>query len=105
MNERAVLLAILVALGAGWGITQPLAKLAVSEGYRHFGIIFWQQAITAAALSLVLLPAGAGARDIKVGVIDCYSGPPAVYGKDALNGFKLALEEINAKGVLGQKIT
>ncbi len=55
MNERAVLLAILVALGAGWGITQPLAKLAVSEGYRHFGIIFWQQAITAVALSLVLL--------------------------------------------------
>ena len=55
MNERAVLLAILVALGAGWGITQPLAKIAVSEGYRHFGIIFWQQAITAVALSLVLL--------------------------------------------------
>lgn len=55
MSERAVLLAILVALGAGWGITQPLAKIAVSEGYRHFGIIFWQQAITAVALSVVLL--------------------------------------------------
>ncbi|HIC86430.1 MAG TPA: amino acid ABC transporter substrate-binding protein [Desulfobacterales bacterium] len=45
------------------------------------------------------------ARDIKVGIIDCYSGPPAVYGKDALNGFKLALKEINKKGVLGRKIT
>jgi branched-chain amino acid transport system substrate-binding protein len=43
-------------------------------------------------------------RAIKVGIIDCYSGPPAVYGKDALNGFKLALDEINKEGVLGTKI-
>jgi len=41
---------------------------------------------------------------IKVGIIDCYSGPPAVYGKDALNGFKLALNEINKEGVLGTKV-
>ena len=44
------------------------------------------------------------ARPIKVGIIDCYSGPAAVYGKDALNGFKLALDEINKQGVLGNKI-
>jgi branched-chain amino acid transport system substrate-binding protein len=44
------------------------------------------------------------AMPIKVGIIDCYSGPPAVYGNDALNGFKLALEEINKEGVLGRKI-
>ncbi|RLB07704.1 MAG: amino acid ABC transporter substrate-binding protein [Deltaproteobacteria bacterium] len=43
-------------------------------------------------------------RPIKVGIIDCYSGPPAVYAKDALNGFKLALNEINKEGVLGTKI-
>ena len=55
-------------------------------------------------ISLVLMPAPAQAKNIKVGVIDCYSGPPAAYGKDALNGFKLALKEINAKGVLGKKI-
>ena len=53
---------------------------------------------------LILIPADALARNIKVGIIDCYSGPPAVYGKDALNGFKLALQEINKKGVLGKKI-
>lgn len=46
----------------------------------------------------------AGGKEIKVGIIDCYSGPPAVYAKDALNGFKLALKEINKKGVLGRKI-
>lgn len=56
------------------------------------------------ALCLCLMPAVADARNIKVGIIDCYSGPPAVYGNDALNGFKLALEEINQKGVLGGKI-
>ena len=55
--------------------------------------------------TLACLIAPAGARDIKVGIIDCYSGPAAVYGKDALNGFKLALEEINKEGVLGGKIT
>jgi branched-chain amino acid transport system substrate-binding protein len=43
-------------------------------------------------------------RPIKVGIIDTYSGPPAVYGEDALNGFKLALEEINKEGVLGTTI-
>jgi branched-chain amino acid transport system substrate-binding protein len=43
-------------------------------------------------------------RPIKVGVIDTYSGPPAVFADDALNGFKLALDEINKKGVLGRKI-
>lgn len=55
-------------------------------------------------LSMLFLPASASARDIKVGIIDCYSGPPAVYAKDALNGFTLALEEINKAGVLGKKI-
>ncbi|RJQ60774.1 MAG: amino acid ABC transporter substrate-binding protein [Desulfobacteraceae bacterium] len=49
-------------------------------------------------------PAEVPARSIKVGIIDCYSGPPAVYANDAVNGFKLALEEINKSGVLGNKI-
>jgi len=57
------------------------------------------------AASFVMLPVNALARDIKVGIIDCYSGPPAVYGEDALNGFKLALKDINKEGVLGKKIT
>ena len=56
------------------------------------------------AFALFLIPVDAQAKNIKVGVIDCYSGPAAVFGKDALGGFKLALEEINAKGVLGKKI-
>jgi branched-chain amino acid transport system substrate-binding protein len=55
-------------------------------------------------VALLLGPAQAQAKNIKVGIIDCYSGPPAVFANDALNGFKLALEEINARGVLGEKI-
>jgi branched-chain amino acid transport system substrate-binding protein len=55
-------------------------------------------------LSMILLPLHAEARNIKVGVLDAYSGPVAMFTKDALNGFKLALEEINKKGVLGNKI-
>ena len=55
-------------------------------------------------ISLFLMPLDARAKNIKVGVIDCYSGPAAVFGEDALNGFKLALKEINAQGVLGKKI-
>jgi branched-chain amino acid transport system substrate-binding protein len=54
---------------------------------------------------LILLPFNASAqKPIKVGVIDTYTGPAAVFANDALNGFKLALDEINKKGVLGRKI-
>lgn len=56
-------------------------------------------------ISLILLPAQAKALGpIKVGIVDSYSGPAAVYANDALNGFKLALDTINKKGVIGTKI-
>jgi len=73
----------------------------MKQGFSMRGIVFLCGLL---ALSLVVLPVSAGARNIKVGIIDCYSGPAAVYGKDALNGFKLALEKINKEGVLGKKI-
>jgi len=58
-----------------------------------------------AAMLVFLHPVDVRAqRPIKVGIIDTYTGPAAVYGHDALNGFKLALNEINQKGVLGTKI-
>ena len=52
----------------------------------------------------LIYPLSYAAKPIKVGIIDCYSGPPAMFCKEALNGFKLALNEINKKGVLGTKI-
>ena len=45
-------LALLLA-GAGWGLTQPLTKIAVSEGYRQFGLVFWQVTIGAVALGIL----------------------------------------------------
>ena len=45
-------LALLLA-GAGWGLTQPLAKIAVSEGYRQFGLVFWQMTIGAVVLGIL----------------------------------------------------
>ncbi|MEM0947428.1 MAG: DMT family transporter [Pseudomonadota bacterium] len=52
-RDTAGLLLILVVLGAGWGSTQPLAKIAVSEGYQPLGLVFWQLAIGAVILGLV----------------------------------------------------
>jgi len=45
------------------------------------------------------------ADTIKVGIVDSYTGPPTAYTKDVLDGFRLAVDKINAKGgVLGKKI-
>ncbi len=35
----------LLVIGAAWGATIPMTKLAVSTGYRPFGLIFWQLAM------------------------------------------------------------
>ncbi len=46
------------------------------------------------------------ADEIKVGIVDSYSGPPSTYTNDVLDGFKLAIEKVNSKGgVLGKRIT
>ena len=72
---------------------------------RRIGIGGFTLLISLLTLSLVLQPGSVNAqRTIKVGILDSYSGPPAVYGNDALNGFKLALNDINNKGVLRTKI-
>ncbi|WP_299150600.1 DMT family transporter [uncultured Tateyamaria sp.] len=43
----------LVLFGAGWGLTMPLTKIAVSTGYGHFGLIFWQLVIGAFVMSAI----------------------------------------------------
>ena len=57
-------------------------------------------------LGLILVaPSSHAANTIKVGIIDSYSGPPAAYSQDVVDGFKMARDKINAKGgVLGKKI-
>lgn len=34
--------ALLFVMGAAWGLTQPLTKIAVSTGHLQFGLIVWQ---------------------------------------------------------------
>jgi len=53
LRDRAALTGLLVLLGAGWGITQPMAKIAVSDGYRHIGIVFWQLVLSGAILGAI----------------------------------------------------
>ncbi len=45
--------ACLVAMGAGWGLTQPMSKMAVSTGYGHFGLVFWQLIIGSLLMGLI----------------------------------------------------
>lgn len=55
-------------------------------------------------LSSPVLSLAAG--EIKVGIVDTYSGPASSYCNDVLDGFKLAVDKINAGGgVLKNKLT
>ena len=58
MTEKVFLLSCLTLMGAGWGLTLPLAKIAVSEGYRHIGLIFWQMLIGAVVMGIIQLLRG-----------------------------------------------
>ena len=58
-----------------------------------------------AALSLPLFTAAAGAADIKVGALYPITGGGAVYGVPAMEGHRMAIEEINAAGgINGMKL-
>jgi branched-chain amino acid transport system substrate-binding protein len=54
---------------------------------------------------LMVCPLSNAADTIKVGIVDTYTGPPSAFTQDVLDGFKLVVDDINAKGgVLGKKI-
>lgn len=57
-RETAFCLAVLIVLGAAWGMTMPLTKIAVSTGYKHFGLLFWQMAIGVVVMSAIALLRG-----------------------------------------------
>jgi len=66
MRDTYFMLGCLLLIGALWGATQPLTKIAVSGEYRQFGLIFWQSAISAVILAVLCtlrrtrLPLGRG---------------------------------------------
>jgi len=59
--------------------------------------------LTAAILAMMC--SSAWAKAIKVGIVDCYSGPASTYTNDVRDGFQLVVDEVNkAGGVLGTPI-
>jgi branched-chain amino acid transport system substrate-binding protein len=63
--------------------------------------------LLAAALAATLLTAGTAVAQepIRIGAINPYSGPVALYGDEVSRGYQLAIDEANAKGgVIGRKI-
>jgi drug/metabolite transporter (DMT)-like permease len=51
-------LAVLLAMGLGWGATQTLGKMAVATGHGPFGLIFWQFVLGVLALGAILVMRG-----------------------------------------------
>ena len=45
MKGQYWLYGVLLLMGMGWGVTIPLAKIAVSTGHQPMGLIFWQLAV------------------------------------------------------------
>ncbi|WP_420397305.1 DMT family transporter [Nioella sp.] len=59
-SEKLWLVAVLLVCSLGWGISIPMSKIAVSEGYRHVGIIFWQFVLGAVVLGFINRMTGRG---------------------------------------------
>lgn len=60
MADRLRLSLVLVLLGAGWGLSVPLSKIAVSGGYPPLGLVFWELVLVAALLGSVVVWRGRG---------------------------------------------
>lgn len=48
--RRLVPVAALIAIGAAWGLSMPLLRIATSTGHGPFGLMVWQSLLMAAAL-------------------------------------------------------
>jgi branched-chain amino acid transport system substrate-binding protein len=54
---------------------------------------------------LFIYPSSSAAKPIKIGIVDCYSGGATTFTYDVRDAFKMAVDEVNAKGgVLGRKL-
>ncbi len=60
MTPRLLYPAMLLAMGLGWGLTQPLGKIAASSGHPPFGLIFWQLVVCTVVLGALTLIRGKG---------------------------------------------
>jgi len=55
-------------------------------------------AIVLIACLFVSAPSSHAAKTLKIGIVDCYSGPPSTYTNDVRDAFNLEVKKINAAG-------
>lgn len=55
MTPRTRALLALAWLGAGWGLSHPLGKMATESGHQPFGLIFWQLVTCVLVLGAIAL--------------------------------------------------
>jgi drug/metabolite transporter (DMT)-like permease len=70
-SARFFYIGVLIVLGAGWGLTIPLTKIAVSTGFGHYGLIFWQLVIGTAFMGVLILASGKRLPIRRDGLIIC----------------------------------
>ena len=75
-----------------------MERIVNMRGFLWFAVVL--------TLMFLVHPADVKAEaPIKIGIIDSYSGPPSTFTYDVRDAFKLAIDEVNAKGgVVGRKI-
>jgi len=72
---------------------------------KKLSVFYISLSILIIACMFVIAPSSFAAKALKIGIVDCYSGPPAAYTNDVRDAFKLEAEKINAAGgILGRKI-
>jgi len=89
-----------------WSKATRLSEGSGKEGDPVMQKFSWIMVGMGLLLVMLIGVASALAADpIKIGIVDSYSGPPSTYTNDVRDGFKMAIDKINAKGgVLGRKI-
>jgi branched-chain amino acid transport system substrate-binding protein len=94
--------------GASRTVEARRAKRAPVPGKRGNAVPITRRqtlvASTAAVASFAITGRARADDTIKIGVTTPMTGPAAESGKFMMNGIRLALEEVNAKGVLGKKM-
>jgi drug/metabolite transporter (DMT)-like permease len=58
VTGNPIYILVLFFMGAGWGLTMPLAKVATSSGHQPYGLIFWQLVIVVVILAPVARMSG-----------------------------------------------
>ena len=57
------------------------------------------------ACLFMMIPSSYAAKTLKIGIVDCYSGPPSTYTNDVRDAFKMEVAQLNASGgILGRQI-